>query len=47
MGLMIKVSSEQITADVEGMIGVGLTVTVTVNGSPSQLPCAPEVGVTV
>jgi len=36
-----------IVAVCAGMTGFGLTVTVTVNGEPTQVPAAPEVGVTV
>jgi hypothetical protein len=28
-------------------VGVGFTVTATLNGTPTQLPAAPDVGVTV
>ena len=36
-GLTVKVSAEQIVAVVFAIVGVGLTVTVTLNGVPGQL----------
>ena len=42
-----KVSPEQIVWATLATSGVGLTVTVTVNGDPAHAPWAPETGVTV
>jgi predicted regulator of Ras-like GTPase activity (Roadblock/LC7/MglB family) len=39
--------SLQVAVVCAGIAGLGSTVTVTVNGLPTQLPVAPEVGVTV
>ena len=46
-GVIVKAVPPHIVAVCAGITGVGLTVTVTVNVAPTQLPAAPEVGVTV
>jgi len=44
---MVNTSPLQIDIGWSGIDGVGLRVTVNVNGDPEQLPEAPEVGVTM
>ena len=47
-GVSVKVPPLQIVAVIAVIAGTGLTVTVTVNGAPTQPPrAADEVGVTV
>ena len=46
-GVTVNVPPLQIVFVNVGMTGVGKTVTVVVNGSPTQEPAAPEEGVTV
>jgi hypothetical protein len=46
-GVMVNVPLLQMEVVCAGMTGFGLMVTVTVNVLPTQLPAAPEVGVTV
>jgi hypothetical protein len=47
-GVIVKVPPLQIIVVIGVTAGTGLTVTVTVNGAPGQLPrAADEVGVTV
>ena len=46
-GVTRKLVLEQVMVVMSAITGVGLTVTVRVNGSPMQLPVSPEVGVTV
>ena len=46
-GLTVNAVPLQTVAVCAGMAGTGLTVTVTVNVAPTQLPAAPDVGVTV
>ena len=46
-GVIVNVSSEQISAVWVGITGSGLTTTVNVNAAPSHIPWSPEVGVTV
>ena len=46
-GVTVNVPPLQIVFVSAGITGVGKTVTVVVNGSPTQEPAAPEEGVTV
>ena len=48
VGVSLKLFPEHIAGGVmSSMLGFGLTSTVTVNGSPSHNPSAPDVGITV
>ncbi len=47
VSVKLKVSPEQMSNSFAVITGVGLTVMVTVNVLPTQLPVSPEVGVTV
>ena len=46
-GVTVKALPPQAVAVIALIIGLGFTVTVTVNDEPTQLPVVPEVGVTV
>ena len=46
-GAMVKMPPLQIVATWFGITGVGFTVIVTLNDDPTQVPAAPEVGITV
>ena len=46
-GITLKEPPLQMVSPYAGITGPGLTVTVTVNTGPVQLPDPPEVGVTV
>ena len=46
-GVTVKALPPQAVAVIALIIGLGFTVTVTVNDAPTQLPEVPEVGVTV
>jgi hypothetical protein len=46
-GLTVNAFPLQMVVSVFGITGIGFTVTVTVNVAPTQLPAAPDVGVTV
>ena len=47
LGVTVNEALLQAFTDRLAINGLGLTVTVTVNVEPTQLPCAPDVGVTV
>ena len=47
VGKLVKLMPLQIVSDCDVTEGFGLTVTFTVNGSPTQFPSIPEIGVTV
>ena len=46
-GVTRKLVLEQVVVAILAITGVGLTVTVTVNGLPTQFPASPDLGVTV
>ena len=46
-GVIVNAFPLHIVVSAFGISGIGFTVTVTVNVDPTQLPAAPEVGVTV
>ena len=46
-GITVNAEPLQMVVVWFGITGVGLTVTVSVNGAPPQLPASPLVGVTV
>ena len=46
-GVIVNAFPLHIVVSSFGISGIGFTVTVTVNVDPTQLPAAPEVGVTV